>query len=579
VKLYNTLSRQLEELKLENHTVRMYVCGVTVYDNSHIGHARTIIIFDVLRRYLLSRGYEVIFVQNFTDVDDKIINRAKAEGKKAEEISSRYIDRYFNDFDSLNVMRADYYPKATEHIQEMIQLIDGLMKEGHAYLTLNGVYFKVTSFQGYGKLSRKSVEELESGARIEIDPSKENPLDFALWKFSSDETVWPSPWGNGRPGWHIECSAMSRKYLGDTLEIHGGGYDLVFPHHENEIAQSESYTGKQLAKVWVHTGMVTINSQKMSKSLGNIVAIKQVLKIWGANPLRLYCLSTHYSKPLDYTDELLIEATQKWRQIENCIYELRLAMDNGGEIDSVRRICDESMQAFEAAMDEDMNTPLAVAELMQLITKLNWYIAADKITRDMADNALPTLNKILYILGLKIAEASDKERKEIEERVMQRNKLRAEKKFKEADEIRKTLLEHSIELLDHKGRTAWVKRGKTRRWSVDNREDQVREANRNLESKLMQIVSQRNLNTQLPRDRRPTISELVDILITNGVIPTTAGRSREFADTITRLGDKANRGEELTKEEFVDGNYTLAIAWFEMELDDLNWNNNKDMID
>ena len=568
VKLYNTLSRQVEDLKLQNHTVRMYVCGVTVYDNSHIGHARTIIIFDVLRRYMLSRGYKVIFVQNFTDVDDKIINRAKAEGKKAEEISSRYIDRYFNDFDSLNIMRADYQPKATDHIKEMIQLIDGLMKKGHAYLTLNGVYFRIKSFPGYGKLSKKSVEELESGARIEIDPSKEDPLDFALWKFYSNETVWSSPWGNGRPGWHIECSAMSRKYLGETLEVHGGGHDLVFPHHENEIAQSESYTGKQLAKIWVHTGMVTINSQKMSKSLGNIVTIKQALKIWGANPLRLYCLSAHYSKPLDYTDDLLIESTQRWRQIETCAYELQLAVGSGGEIDTVKSLCDESIRAFEAAMDEDMNTSAAVAELVQLVTKLNWYIAADKLTRDMADNALPTLNNMLYILGLKIVESSDKERKEIEEIMVQRNKLRAEKKFKEADESRKKLLERSIELLDHQGRTAWVKREKTRRWSVDNREDQVHEANRNLETKLMQIVRQRNLNAQLPRDRRPSISELVDILITNGVIPT-AGRSREFADTVTRLGDKAARGEQITREEFVDGHYTLAIAWFEMELDDI----------
>jgi cysteinyl-tRNA synthetase len=460
VKLYNTLSRQLEELRPQNHLVRMYVCGVTVYDNSHIGHARTIIIFDVLRRYLLSRGYKVIFVQNFTDVDDKIINRAKAEGKKAEEISRTYIDRYFNDFDSLNVMQADYHPKATDHIEEMIQLIDGLMKKGHAYLTLNGVYFRIKSFPDYGKLSKKSVEELESGARIEIDPSKEDPLDFALWKFYSDETVWPSPWGNGRPGWHIECSAMSHKYLGDTFEIHGGGYDLVFPHHENEIAQSESYTGKQLAKIWVHTGMVTINSQKMSKSLGNIVTIEQALKTWRANPLRLYCLSAHYSKPLDYTDELLKESIQRWRQIETCAYELQLAVGIGGEIESVQRICDESMRAFEAAMDEDMNTSLAIAELVKLVAKLNRYIAADKLTRDMANSALPTLNKIMDILGLKIVEASDKERKEIEEIVVQRNKLRAEKKFKEADEIRKKLLERSVELLDHKGRTVWVKREK-----------------------------------------------------------------------------------------------------------------------
>jgi cysteinyl-tRNA synthetase len=460
VKLYSTLSRHVEDLDLQDQTVRMYICGVTVYDNSHIGHARTIIIFDVLRRYLLSRGYKVIFVQNFTDVDDKIINRAKAEGKKADEISEKYIDSYFRDFGSLNVMRADYHPKATDHINEMIRLIDGLMKKGHAYLTLNGVYFRVKSFLGYGKLSKKSIDELQSGARIEVDPSKEDPLDFALWKFYSDEPVWSSPWGNGRPGWHIECSAMSYKYLGDTFEIHGGGYDLLFPHHENEIAQSESYTGKPFAKIWVHTGMVTINSQKMSKSLGNIVTIEHALKMWGANPLRLYCLSVHYSKPLDYTDELLKESIQRWRQIETCAYELRFAAGSGGEIDSMCRLCDESMRAFEAAMDDDMNTSFAVIEFVKFVTKLNKYIAADKLTRDMADNALPTFNKIMNILGLKIVEASDRERKEIEEVVVQRNKLRAEKKFKEADDIRKKLLERSVELLDHKGRTVWVKREK-----------------------------------------------------------------------------------------------------------------------
>ena len=315
------------------------------------------------------------------------------------------------------------------------------MKKGYGYLTLNGVYFRIKSFPGYGKLSKKSVEELESGARIEIDPSKEDPLDFALWKFYSDQTVWPSPWGNGRPGWHIECSAMSRKYLGDTLEIHGGGHDLVFPHHENEIAQSESYTGKQLAKIWVHSGMVTINSQKMSKSLGNIVAIEQALKTWGANPIRLYCLSAHYSKPLDYTDELLKESTQRWRQIETCVYELRFAVGSGGEIDTVKSMCEESMRAFEAAMDEDMNTSLAIAELMKLVTKLNRYIAAEKLTKDMADNALPTLNKIMDILGLKIVESRDKEREVIEEIAIRRNKMRAEKKFKEADERRNKLLE------------------------------------------------------------------------------------------------------------------------------------------
>jgi cysteinyl-tRNA synthetase len=458
VKLYSTLSRRVEELKPHDNTVRMYVCGVTVYDNSHIGHARTVIVFDTLRRYLLSKGHKVVFVQNFTDVDDKIINRAKAEGRKAEEISEKYIDNYFRDFAGLNVMRADHHPKATEHIKEMIQLIEGLMEKGHAYLTLNGVYFRVKSFSGYGKLSRKPVEELESGARIEVDQTKEDPLDFALWKFYSDDPVWPSPWGSGRPGWHIECSAMSRKYLGDTFELHGGGHDLVFPHHENEIAQSEAYTGKQFARIWVHSGMVTINSQKMSKSLGNVVTIDQALKSWGMNTLRLYSLSVHYAKPLDYTDELLKESVQRWRQIETCACELRSAAGSGGEVDAVKQTCDESLKAFEAAMDDDMNTSLALTEFLKLVTKLNQYAAADRLTKEMAGSAMPAFDRIMGILGLRTVEAGEQERKEIEGLVADRNKLRAEKKFKEADEIRKKLLDRSVELLDHKGRTVWVKR-------------------------------------------------------------------------------------------------------------------------
>lgn len=458
MKLYSTLSRRVEELEPHDNTVRMYVCGVTVYDNSHIGHARTVIVFDTLRRYLLSKGHKVVFVQNFTDVDDKIINRAKAEGRKAEEISEKYIDNYFRDFAGLNVMRADHHPKATEHIKEMIQLIEGLMEKGHAYLALNGVYFRVKSFSGYGKLSRKPVEELESGARIEVDQTKEDPLDFALWKFYSDDPVWPSPWGNGRPGWHIECSAMSRKYLGDTFEVHGGGHDLVFPHHENEIAQSEAYTGKQFARIWVHSGMVTINSQKMSKSLGNVVTIDQALKSWGMNTLRLYSLSVHYAKPLDYTDELLKESVQRWRQIETCACELRSAAGSGGEVDAVRQTCDESLKAFEAAMDDDMNTSLALTEFLKLVTKLNQYAAADRLTKEMAGSAMPAFDRIMGILGLRTVEAGEQERKEIEGLVADRNRLRAEKKFREADEIRKKLLDRSVELLDHKGRTVWVKR-------------------------------------------------------------------------------------------------------------------------
>ncbi len=462
MKLYNTLSRSIEELEPDsNHAVRMYICGVTVYDSSHIGHARTIIVFDVLRRYLLSRGLNVVFVQNFTDVDDKIINRAKAEGVQARDIAERYIDSYFKDFESLNVLKADYYPRATEHIGDMIRLIDGLVKKGDAYLTLNGVYFKVKSFSEYGKLSRKPIDELEAGARVEVDPSKQDPLDFALWKFSSENPVWESPWGKGRPGWHIECSAMALKYLGSTFEIHGGGQDLIFPHHENEIAQSESFTGKQFARIWMHAGMVTVDSVKMSKSLGNIVTIGQAVEKWGTNSLRLYCISVHYSKPLDYTEDLLKESMQRWRQIETCACELGFAQGRGGEIDALTKACDEAVKTFQSAMDDDFNTSLAITEFMKLVTQINRYAAADKLTADMASAVADRFNDLMDVLGLKLVEVGEDERKEILSLIEKRNNLRAEKKFSDADRIRQQLLNnHSVELLDHKGRTVWIKREK-----------------------------------------------------------------------------------------------------------------------
>jgi cysteinyl-tRNA synthetase len=455
VKLYNTLTRQLEDIVPHDNEVKMYVCGVTVYDSSHIGHARTVIVFDVLRRYLATKGHKVTFVQNFTDVDDKIINRAKAENKTAEEISKKYIDAYFHDFAALNVLKADEHPKATEHIKEMIDLIKGLMEKGHAYLTLNGVYFRVKSFPGYGKLSRKPVEELEAGARIEVDATKEDPMDFALWKFSSEQPTWDSPWGKGRPGWHIECSAMALKYLGNGFEIHGGGHDLVFPHHENEIAQSEAFTGKQFAKIWMHSGMVTINSHKMSKSLGNIVPIEKALADWGMNTLRLYCLSVHYAKPLDYTDDLLKESAQRWRQIETCAYELRAAAGHGTGNATAPA---EELEAFEAAMDDDMNTSLALTAFLKFVARINQLAASDKLNAEIVQAALVPFEKMMGVLGLQVAEASAQEQEEIEELVQERNHLRAEKKFKEADDIRKKLAEqYSVELMDHKGRTVWKK--------------------------------------------------------------------------------------------------------------------------
>ena len=449
----------------DDNIISIYLCGLTVYDNSHIGHARTIIFFDVLRRYLIFKGYKVKFIQNFTDVDDKIINRAKAEGLKAEEIAAKYTRNYFKDFDSLNVLRADQYPRATENIKEMINLIETLIEKGHAYLSLNGVYFRVKSFPDYGKLSKRSIEELESGYRIEVDPYKEDPLDFALWKFYSDQPVWQTPWGKGRPGWHIECSAMALKYLGCPFEIHGGGYDLVFPHHENEIAQSEAFSEKQFAKLWLHTGMVTINSEKMSKSLGNIVTIRQALNRWGMNTLRIYCISVQYSKPLDYTDKLLTESRQRWRQIETCAYELRFAgskeevlIKEAVEFETVKNLATESTREFQSAVEDNMNTTLALSVFMKFVTELNRYAASDKLSKPMAQLALEFFNNFMNVLGLQVIEATDEEKEEIEELIIVRNKLRAEKKFQSSDDIRKKLIEkYSVELMDHKDRTIWKK--------------------------------------------------------------------------------------------------------------------------
>ncbi|HZC21506.1 MAG TPA: cysteine--tRNA ligase [Nitrososphaeraceae archaeon] len=459
MRLYNTLTRLVEELDHPGNIIRIYLCGLTVYDDAHIGHARTIILFDVLRRYLLFKGYNVNFIQNFTDVDDKIISRAKKEGLTPAEIAAKYINSYFEDFDCLNVLKADHYPRATENIQEMLNLIERLIEKGHAYVSNNGIYFRTKSFPGYGKLSKRSIDELKSGYRVELDPSKEDPLDFALWKFYSDAPLWDSPWGKGRPGWHIECSAMALKYFGSTFEIHGGGYDLVFPHHENEIAQSEAVSEKQFAKLWLHIGMVTTNSEKMSKSLGNIVSIHKALHRWGMNTLRIYSTSIQYSKPLDYTDKLLTECMQRWRQIETCAYELLFANgEKPGELEAIQKLSDESMKAFQSAMDDNMNTTLALTALMKFVAEINHYAAVDRLTKPMSQAALKVLKIFINVLGLKVMEATDEEKKEIEELISRRNKLRAEKKFQSSDNIRKKLLDqYSVELMDHKDRTIWKK--------------------------------------------------------------------------------------------------------------------------
>lgn len=461
MKIFDTLSVTEKNVDTVN-PVRIYLCGVTVYDESHIGHARTIIVFDTLRRYLEAHGAKVNLVQNFTDVDDKIINRAKKENTSAESITIRYIQNYFSDFDRLNVKRADLYPKATEHISDMINLIKGLMDKGFAYASKNGVYFAVLKFKEYGKLSKKKTDELVSGARVEVDETKKDPLDFALWKFSDEEPSWDSPWGKGRPGWHIECSAMSLKYLGSNFEIHGGGRDLIFPHHENEIAQSESFSGINFAKIWMHVGMVTINGEKMSKSLGNTKSIDHVLKTWGPNIIRLFCLSGHYTKPIDYSEEILKETITKWRQVENCYYEMILSDDIQPTegLDLAQETTLESMTEFESALDSDFNTSLALGAFFKLIKNINQLASSERLTKKLANVFLPAFEQMTSILGLTVIQVTDQEKNQISDLINKRNTLRGQKKFQEADAIRKQISDMNITLIDHKNKTLWMKQEK-----------------------------------------------------------------------------------------------------------------------
>jgi len=455
MKLQDTLSNAEQELDTSKK-VKIYLCGVTVYDESHIGHARTIIVFDVLRKYLEDKGIEIEFIQNFTDVDDKIINRAQAENTSAEAISTKYIENYFKDFDGLNVKHATNYPKATDHIEDIIKFIEKLIEKEIAYVSKNGVYFAVSKFPEYGKLSKKKIGELESGARIEVDEAKNSPLDFAVWKFSDVEPVWDSPWGKGRPGWHIECSAMSTKYLGENFDIHGGGRDLIFPHHENEIAQSESFTGNQFAKIWMHVGMVMIDGEKMSKSIGNIKSIKYVLENWGPNIIRLFCLSGHYSKPIDYSEELLKENLTKWRQVETCYYELIHANNESSE--NVGSIVEKLGSEFDKALEDDVNTHLALSAFFQLVKEANRLAAEEKLGKEDAKVIKTEFLRMLKVLGLNIPEMTEDMKQEIDTMIENREKFRHEKQFQEADQIRDKLNEMNIELIDHKGKTIWMKK-------------------------------------------------------------------------------------------------------------------------
>ena len=458
MQIFDTLRNTKVELEFSGK-VRIYLCGVTVYDDAHIGHARTIIVFDVLRRFLESQKIPVEFVQNFTDVDDKIIDRASQENRSARQLAEEYTRNYFTDFDGLNIKRATIYPKATEHIEDMQNLIANLIDKKYAYVTKNGVYFSVSKFTEYGKLSKKNPDDLVSGARVDIDEEKDNPIDFALWKFSESELSWESPWGKGRPGWHIECSAMSLKYLGESFEIHGGGRDLIFPHHENEIAQSESFTSNQFAKIWMHVGMITINGEKMSKSVGNVKSVNFALQDWGPNIIRLFCLSGSYSKPIDYSEKLLKENITKLRQIESCYYELRLAEGSGAN-STADKLVSECKNEFDSALNNDFNTPLALTAYYKLIREVNSLAAEEKITENYAKTILPEFERMSEILGIEIMKVSDEEKNQINEMIKRRDEYRMEKNYNEADKIRDEIAEKNIIFIDHKNKTTWVKQEK-----------------------------------------------------------------------------------------------------------------------
>ena len=458
MQIFDTLSNTKIELKFSDK-VRIYLCGVTVYDDAHIGHARTIIVFDVLRRFLESQKIPVEFIQNYTDVDDKIIDRASQEKMSALELAIKYTKNYFDDFDGLNVKRATIYPKATEHIEDMQNLISNLLDKKYAYTTKNGVYFSVSKFTEYGKLSKKNTDDLVSGARVNIDEEKDNPIDFALWKFSESEPSWDSPWGKGRPGWHIECSAMSLKYLGESFEIHGGGRDLIFPHHENEIAQSESFTSKQFAKIWMHVGMITINGEKMSKSVGNVKSVNHVLENWGPNIIRLFCLSGSYTKPIDYSEKILKENITKLRQIESCYYELRLA-DLDGDSNTVDKLVNECKNEFDSALNNDFNTPLALTTYYKLIREVNSLAADEKITQNSAKMIMPEFERMSDILGIHIMKVTDEEKNEINQMIEKRDEYRIKKNYEQADKIRDEIAKKNIIFIDHKNKTTWVKQEK-----------------------------------------------------------------------------------------------------------------------
>lgn len=455
MKIYNTLTRKKEELKtIEEGVVKIYVCGPTVYNFFHIGNARPFVVFDTLRKYLEYRGYKVKFVQNFTDVDDKIINRAREEGLTAKQVSEKYIEEYYKDAAALNVKKADVHPKVSEHIPEIIDFVKTLVDKGYAYEVQGDVYFSTRKFEGYGKLSGQNIEDLESGARIAVGEIKEDPLDFALWKAQKeeDEIAWDSPWGKGRPGWHIECSAMSKKHLGDTIDIHAGGQDLQFPHHENEIAQFECCNGVPFANYWMHNGYITIDNEKMSKSKGNFFTVRDILKDYGGEVMRFFLLSGHYRNPINFSDTLMEQAKAGLGRMENARDSLKHLIANGTDeiTDDEKEALagyDSYRQEFIAAMDDDLNTADAISAIFELITAINTKVR-DGASREFAQGCMDILMELADVVGLLQKDEDDALDDDIQALIDERQEARKAKNFARADEIRDMLKERGITLKD-----------------------------------------------------------------------------------------------------------------------------------
>lgn len=461
MKLYNTLTRKKEKfIPIAPGEIKMYACGPTVYNYFHIGNARTFMVFDAMRRYFEYRDYKVTFVQNFTDIDDKIINRAKEENVTSLQISEKYIEEYFKDAESLGIKRADIHPKVTDNVKEIITFIEALIEKGFAYEIIGDVYFDVSRFKDYGKLKKQSLEELQAGARVEVNEHKKNPLDFALWKAAKpDEPSWESPWGLGRPGWHIECSAMAQKYLGETIDIHGGGGDLVFPHHENEIAQSEACTGKPFANYWLHVGYLNIDNKKMSKSLNNFFTPREIAEEFDLESLRFFMLSAHYRNPLNFSREVLSAAANALERLYNTKNNLQYLLENAEEKDltaeenNLQKQLLSYREKFVSVMDDDFNTADGIAIIFDLTRAINTYVSSDA-SKELVKTALDLLLETTGVLGL-LAKEEEVLNQEVEALIEKRQQARKDKNYQLADEIRDQLKEKGIILEDTSQGVKW----------------------------------------------------------------------------------------------------------------------------